>query len=81
MAVPGGPADFAEPAEVLGWDIGELCRHGSLEELTRTIAPSRPCSPVASPFGGSWKSLVFLSLGGGGTLARVSTRPWSLLAT
>ena len=21
---------------VLGWDIGELCRHGSMEELTRT---------------------------------------------
>lgn len=27
---------FAEASEVLGWDIGELCRHGSMEELTRT---------------------------------------------
>ena len=27
---------FAEAGDVLGWDIGELCRHGSMEELTRT---------------------------------------------
>jgi [acyl-carrier-protein] S-malonyltransferase len=27
---------FAEAGEVLGWDIGELCRHGSMEDLTRT---------------------------------------------
>src|SRR5512139_456112 len=27
---------FAEAGELLGWDIGELCRHGSMEELTRT---------------------------------------------
>jgi [acyl-carrier-protein] S-malonyltransferase len=27
---------FAEAGQVLGWDIGELCRHGSMEELTRT---------------------------------------------
>jgi [acyl-carrier-protein] S-malonyltransferase len=27
---------FAEASEVLGWDIGELCRHGTMEELTRT---------------------------------------------
>lgn len=27
---------FTEARDVLGWDIGELCRHGSLEELTRT---------------------------------------------
>ncbi|MBC7293456.1 MAG: ACP S-malonyltransferase [Thermoleophilia bacterium] len=27
---------FAEAAEVLGWDIGGLCRTGSMEELTRT---------------------------------------------
>jgi [acyl-carrier-protein] S-malonyltransferase len=27
---------FAEASEALGWDIGELCRHGSMEELTRT---------------------------------------------
>lgn len=27
---------FAEAREVLGWDIDELCRHGSMEELTRT---------------------------------------------
>lgn len=27
---------FAEASDVLGWDIGELCRHGSMEELTRT---------------------------------------------
>jgi [acyl-carrier-protein] S-malonyltransferase len=27
---------FAEAGEVLGWDIGDLCRHGSMEDLTRT---------------------------------------------
>jgi len=27
---------FAEAEGVLGWDVGELCRHGSMEELTRT---------------------------------------------
>ncbi|OFW61214.1 MAG: hypothetical protein A2133_10975 [Actinobacteria bacterium RBG_16_64_13] len=27
---------FAEAGDVLGWDIGGLCRHGSMEELTRT---------------------------------------------
>lgn len=27
---------FVEASEILGWDIGELCRHGSMEELTRT---------------------------------------------
>ena len=29
-------AAFAEAEEVLGWDVGELCRHGSMEDLTRT---------------------------------------------
>jgi [acyl-carrier-protein] S-malonyltransferase len=29
-------AAFREAGEALGWDIGELCRHGSMEELTRT---------------------------------------------
>jgi [acyl-carrier-protein] S-malonyltransferase len=33
---PSARAAFAEATEVLGWDIGELCRHGSMEELTRT---------------------------------------------
>jgi [acyl-carrier-protein] S-malonyltransferase len=27
---------FAEAELVLGWDVGELCRHGTMEELTRT---------------------------------------------
>ena len=27
---------FTEASELLGWDIGELCRHGTMEELTRT---------------------------------------------
>ncbi len=27
---------FAEAQEVLGWDIGELCLHGTMEDLTRT---------------------------------------------
>ncbi|MCE5254435.1 MAG: ACP S-malonyltransferase [Actinomycetia bacterium] len=27
---------FAEAGDTLGWDVGELCRHGSMEELTRT---------------------------------------------
>ena len=33
---PVARATFAEASQVLGWDIGELCRHGSMEELTRT---------------------------------------------
>ncbi|MFH0917243.1 MAG: ACP S-malonyltransferase [bacterium] len=33
---PAARAAFAEAGETLGWDIGELCRHGSMEELTRT---------------------------------------------
>ncbi len=33
---PVARATFAEAGEVLGWDIGEVCRHGSMEELTRT---------------------------------------------
>ncbi len=35
-AYPPARNTFAEAGEVLGWDIGVLCRHGSLEELTRT---------------------------------------------
>ena len=31
-----GRETFAEASEVLGWDVGELCLHGSMEELTRT---------------------------------------------
>ena len=27
---------FAEASDSLGWDVGELCRHGTMEELTRT---------------------------------------------
>jgi len=33
---PLARAVFAEAGDVLGWDVGELCRHGSMEELTRT---------------------------------------------
>ncbi len=33
---PVARATFEEAGEVLGWDIGALCRHGSMEELTRT---------------------------------------------
>jgi [acyl-carrier-protein] S-malonyltransferase len=33
---PTARATFAEAGDMLGWDIGELCRHGSMEELTRT---------------------------------------------
>jgi [acyl-carrier-protein] S-malonyltransferase len=33
---PVARATFVEAGEVLGWDIGELCLHGSMEELTRT---------------------------------------------
>ena len=33
---PPRAATFAEAEGVLGWDMGELCRHGSMEELTRT---------------------------------------------
>jgi len=33
---PTASETFAETGDVLGWDIGELCHHGSLEELTRT---------------------------------------------
>ncbi len=33
---PAARAVFAEASETLGWDIGELCRHGSMEDLIRT---------------------------------------------
>jgi [acyl-carrier-protein] S-malonyltransferase len=33
---PAARQTFAEAADVLRWDVGELCRHGSMEELTRT---------------------------------------------
>jgi [acyl-carrier-protein] S-malonyltransferase len=33
---PVARATFVEAEHVLGWDVGELCRHGSMEELTRT---------------------------------------------
>jgi len=33
---PAARAAFAEAELVLGWDIGELCRHGSMDDLTRT---------------------------------------------
>jgi [acyl-carrier-protein] S-malonyltransferase len=33
---PAARTVFAEATDVLGWDIGELCRNGSMEELTRT---------------------------------------------
>lgn len=33
---PAARQTFTEAGDVLGWDIGELCRHGSMEELTRT---------------------------------------------
>jgi [acyl-carrier-protein] S-malonyltransferase len=35
-AFPGARETFAEAESVLGWDVGELCRHGSMEDLTRT---------------------------------------------
>lgn len=33
---PAARDAFAEATGYLGWDIGELCRYGSMEELTRT---------------------------------------------
>jgi [acyl-carrier-protein] S-malonyltransferase len=33
---PAARTAFAEATDRLGWDLGELCRHGSMEELTRT---------------------------------------------
>ncbi|MGI5940229.1 MAG: ACP S-malonyltransferase [Thermoleophilia bacterium] len=33
---PIARAVFAEAGETLGWDVGELCLHGSMEDLTRT---------------------------------------------
>jgi [acyl-carrier-protein] S-malonyltransferase len=27
---------FTEASDFLGWDVGDLCRHGSMEDLTRT---------------------------------------------
>jgi [acyl-carrier-protein] S-malonyltransferase len=33
---PAARQAFAEAEDILGWDIGELCRHGSMEELSRT---------------------------------------------
>jgi [acyl-carrier-protein] S-malonyltransferase len=36
LGFPPAREAFAEAQSVLGWDVGELCRHGSMEELTRT---------------------------------------------
>jgi len=33
---PRPPRGLCRGGDVLGWDIGELCRHGAMEELTRT---------------------------------------------
>lgn len=46
---PVARGTFAEAGDVLGWDIGELCRRGSLEELTRTdrAQPALVTSSVA----------------------------------
>jgi [acyl-carrier-protein] S-malonyltransferase len=33
---PAAREAFAEANDALGWDIGEVCRRGSMEELTRT---------------------------------------------
>jgi [acyl-carrier-protein] S-malonyltransferase len=33
---PPARETFAEAGSVLGWDVGELCRHGTMEDLTRT---------------------------------------------
>ena len=33
---PAARGAFAEATRICGWDIGELCRHGSMDELTRT---------------------------------------------
>ncbi|MCL5735477.1 MAG: ACP S-malonyltransferase, partial [Actinobacteria bacterium] len=33
---PTARRTFSEAGALLGWDIGELCRHGTMEELTRT---------------------------------------------
>lgn len=33
---PAARGTFAEASEALGWDVGELCRFGTMEELTRT---------------------------------------------
>jgi len=33
---PTARETFAEAGDVLAWDIGELCRHGTMAELTRT---------------------------------------------
>ena len=33
---PAARQAFAEAGDVLGWDIGQLCRTGAMEELTRT---------------------------------------------
>lgn len=35
-AYPSARDTFSEAADVLGWDVGRLCRTGSMEELTRT---------------------------------------------
>ncbi len=41
---------FAEASELLGWDIGDLCRFGSMAELTRTDRTQLAvlCSSVAT---------------------------------
>jgi len=66
---------FREASEVLGWDVGELCLHAPMEELTRTDR-TQASSLVVSPCGGSWSRQAPLSRSPPGT-PLVSTPPWS----
>ncbi len=72
---------FAEAGEVLGWDIGELCRHGSMEELTRT---DRTQLTILTCSVAVWRVLEArrrLVLRWPRATPWVSTRPWWLPAT
>jgi [acyl-carrier-protein] S-malonyltransferase len=57
---PAARAAFVEATDVLGWDIGELCRHGSMEELTRT---DRTQSAMLTCSVAAWRVLAEAGVG------------------
>ena len=66
---PAARETFAEAESVLGWDVGELCRHGSMEELTRT---DRTQLTILTCSVATWRVLEAagrLVHGGGGALS------------
>jgi [acyl-carrier-protein] S-malonyltransferase len=64
---------FAEAGDILGWDIGELCRHGSMDELSRT---DRTQPALLTCSAAAWRVLaqrgVSLSVAAGHSLGEFS---------